>query len=1229
MAALSPIQSVVRYNILLFLVLIAAGLAGNHFTFSILNAAFIFGSIFAMLVLQFFGLIRGIAAAAIISSYTYFAWNHPYAVMTMTAEVAVVGWLFSRRKIHLVIADAIYWLFIGIPIGYLGFHVISDFPVSNTLFIMTKQAINGIANALVARLIFTGYLFGSNAASISFREVLTNLLTFFVLAPALIMVTLGGRADFTDTDHRIRTRLLHDGRQMTDSLVNWLEDRKQPIVSLVKKAETLSALQVQGYLDHARLSDSNFLRIGLIDKKGNIIAYSPPVDEQGRRIIGTGIADVNQPTIPVQKQNHKPMLSEVILSRVGRPDPIVMILGPVFSGEDHRGYISGILNLKRLHAILELNSIERTVLYSLLDKNGHVIITNRTDQKTMTPFSRGRGKLSGSGKGLWQWIPELPPNTSTIELWGKSVYTWESTVGDLAEWKLILEQPVAPYQRQLYDEYTGKFFMLFMILIGSLVLAELVSRRIARTTEQLSYITHDLPAKLISGSQIDWPPKSAILDIDRLLRHFREMGESLKVKFAENRQMHESLEQRVEQRTEELRKSEGRFRGLFEQAAVGVAEIEMETGRFITVNRRFCQIVGRSEEELLATTFQAITHPKDLHLHEGKTRNLLAGQIDHYSLEKRYLRKDGQIVWVNITVSPLWKQGERPGHNMVVAEDITEHKRAEQEMEILADIGRAVGSTLDFEKVFERVATEVRELIPYDRLLVNLMREDEDEFVVAYSTGIDNPGRRLGGSYPCQGTTTDVVVNTRSGILVQPEDPEEIRHIYPNIYETFNLGLRSTMSVPLISNDEVIGCLTFRSRKLKAYTEQDLQLTEKIGMQIAGAIANAQMFDNLSRTERSLRESEEKYRELVEFLPISVFETDNNLRITSFNHTALETFRYSAEDPIIDIDGGQFFIPEDRERLAKDIQEVMDGASKSSLEYKVIRKDGSTFTGLISVSPIINGERITGLRGAIIDITDRIKAMEELQKAKDYLLQSEKLTAIGRLAAGVMHEILNPVNIISMELQMLMRQAELPPKADQRLGVCLDQIQRIVAIAEGLRRFSREKESRFSLNDIAAAVDQVLMFCRPQLKVKNIMTDVQRLGDLPMTLMDRERIEQVILNLVENAADAMEEKEEGEKVLRITIDRRSASNGKECLRVMIADTGTGIEKQHMTKLFEPFFTTKEPGEGIGLGLSASFGIVQDHSGRIWVENNEWGGASFFFEIPITGDEDAVRSEQRR
>jgi PAS domain S-box-containing protein len=131
---------------------------------------------------------------------------------------------------------------------------------------------------------------------------------------------------------------------------------------------------------------------------------------------------------------------------------------------------------------------------------------------------------------------------------------------------------------------------------------------------------------------------------------------------------------------EALLRSKERFHAIFKQTAVGVAETEMVTGRFLTVNRRFCELVGRSEEELLATTFLAITHPDDLHLHEEKMALLLVGKIEYFILEKRYISKEGAIIWVNLRVSPIRKPGDEFGRNIVVVEDITERKRIEDEI---------------------------------------------------------------------------------------------------------------------------------------------------------------------------------------------------------------------------------------------------------------------------------------------------------------------------------------------------------------------------------------------------------------------------------------------------------------------------------------------------------------------------------------------------------------------
>src|SRR5450631_1973941 len=214
----------------LFIALIVAGLAGNYFKYQIFpNIDFLFGSIFALLALQFFGIGRGILATAIIASYTYFLWNHPYAIFIMTIEVAFVGWLMGRRKMGMVLADTIYWLIIGMPLVYLFYHFAMHIPPTNTYIIMTKQAMNGIAYALVARLIFIGYSLRSRSSLTTYREIVYTLLAFFVLCPALIMLAVNTRTDYNAIDRQIRTMLIHDSQHMDQSLVSWVINRKAAI----------------------------------------------------------------------------------------------------------------------------------------------------------------------------------------------------------------------------------------------------------------------------------------------------------------------------------------------------------------------------------------------------------------------------------------------------------------------------------------------------------------------------------------------------------------------------------------------------------------------------------------------------------------------------------------------------------------------------------------------------------------------------------------------------------------------------------------------------------------------------------------------------------------------------------------------------------------------------------------------------------------------------------------
>ena len=175
-------------------------------------------------------------------------------------------------------------------------------------------------------------------------------------------------------------------------------------------------------------------------------------------------------------------------------------------------------------------------------------------KKSLPPETRSRSSLSDAEHNIRQWIPNLPPGASTIDLWGKSMYVAESPIGLLAEWRLMLEQPVAPFQKRLYNEYSGKFFLFFAILIASLLLAGWVSRRTVAGIEGLGVVSRNLPARLESGEQIVWP-ESAIREVHSLMDNIREMANSLRQRFFDIRTLNEALEHRVKERTSELQES--------------------------------------------------------------------------------------------------------------------------------------------------------------------------------------------------------------------------------------------------------------------------------------------------------------------------------------------------------------------------------------------------------------------------------------------------------------------------------------------------------------------------------------------------------------------------------------------------------------------------------------------------------------------------------------------------
>ena len=197
-------------------------------------------------------------------------------------------------------------------------------------------------------------------------------------------------------------------------------------------------------------------------------------------------------------------------------------------------------------------------------------------------------------------------------------------------------------------------------------------------------------------------------------------------------------------------------------------------------------------------------------------------------------------------------------------------ERLAKESAIIAEIGRIIGSSLDISEVYERFSAEAAILLPFDRINVDLLMPKEGISRITYVSGLEISNRKQGDSVPIRGTVNEIVMRTRHGVFFDSAGIMERMEEYPNLAVCYQLGLRSIMSVPLFSRDEIIGVLHMRSKKMHAYTEQDLCLAERIGSQIAGAIANAQLFANLKRTATRLQESEEELKRTLVNLEILV-----------------------------------------------------------------------------------------------------------------------------------------------------------------------------------------------------------------------------------------------------------------------------------------------------------------------------------------------------------------------
>lgn len=365
--------------------------------------------------------------------------------------------------------------------------------------------------------------------------------------------------------------------------------------------------------------------------------------------------------------------------------------------------------------------------------------------------------------------------------------------------------------------------------------------------------------------------------------------------------------------------------------------------------------------------------------------------------------------------------------------------------------------------------------------------------------------------------------------------------------------------------------------------------------------------------EKELRETKEFLENIMESSVDGIVTTNLKGKITYMNRAMEEMIQYAREDAL----GKHISLV-----YVRGIQEARDvmgllraGERAENYEMEVRRKDGETLVILNSLFLVRDEEsQVIGTAGIFKDITEQKLLEAKLKTTQARLVEASKMRALGELVAGVAHELNNPLMASQTILHVIFKnlKAECPER--ERLELIRKCNNRIEMIVDHLREFSRQTKPEFHAVDITQPIENAMMITGQQLLNHSIAIERHLAKDLPKVIGDSSQLEQVFLNLISNARDAMEEVE-GSKALTISSYLTEDDTGHWVV-VSIKDTGVGIPKENLDKILEPFFTTKPVGKGTGLGLSLCFGIIETHGGRIEIHSKPGQGTEMEVFLPV-------------
>jgi PAS domain S-box-containing protein len=651
----------------------------------------------------------------------------------------------------------------------------------------------------------------------------------------------------------------------------------------------------------------------------------------------------------------------------------------------------------------------------------------------------------------------------------------------------------------------------------------------------------------------------------------------------------------------DLRQSEKELRDVIDTIPTGVGAA-LPDGSMEFVNRRSAEYSGMDSTGF---RWQAAIHPDDLRRHMDKWQASLATG-EPFENEVRYRRADGHYRWFLVRAVAL-----RDAHGTIrkwygISTDIDQRKRAEALLAGEKRILEMVAGGCSLVDVLDALCRLVEDLTPDVLASILLVEGDRLRYGAApslpkaYTQAIDNAViGPTGGSCGTAAYRGQAVIV--SDIAIDPLWDDYREFALPHL-------LRACWSTPIFSADgKVIGTFAMYYREPRSPSRRDVGIVEQI-THLAGVAIQRKLGED------RLLESEEQWRAVFENNPIMYFIVDAAGTVVSVNSSGAEQLGYTVDElvgrSVLDV----LYEP-DRQAVQKHVADCFERLGQArSWEVRKVRKDGR----IIYVRETARGMHRMGHDPVVLvvceDVTERRLAEEALHRTQAELAHVTRLTPLGELAASIAHEVNQPLAAIVADANASLNWlAATPPDLEQvraTLAAIATDGHRAANVIQRIRQLATKEEPRKARVDVNDVVRDIVAFVRSEVARYEIALALDLAAALPPVVGDSVQLQQVLLNLVMNAIEAMAVMTGRPRTLVI----RSERDDENMVTVAVHDTGVGIAASDVDRVFSAFFSTK-PG-GMGMGLSISRSIIEAHGGRLRVMPNAPHGACFEFSLPV-------------